>query len=128
MVPVLDPLSVVHGGPPGSGAADQIAATSENTLALSFTLGSRVGCVSPIDARQCIAQAGNISREPAASRLEIPVASARDAERSAPSNILRQQVFLVTPCANRWRCHYGHPPVVTSREKPQPTRTYSGWR
>ena len=56
------------------------------------------------------------------------MAITQDAERSAPSDILRQQVFLVTPCAKRSRRHYRHPPVVTTREMPQPTRTYGGWR
>ena len=52
------------------------------------------------------------------------MAITQDAERSAPSDILRQHVFLVAPCANRSRRHYGHPPVVTSREMPQPTRVW----
>src|SRR5690606_26333412 len=83
---------------------------------------SHVGCVSPIDARQCIAPAGHISSEPAAVRLEILLSFAKDAERLAPSNILRQQDDPVGPCANRSRRHYGRQPVVTTREKPQPTR------
>ena len=56
------------------------------------------------------------------------VANATDAERSAPSNILRQQDTAVRPCANRSRRHYGRQPVVTTREMPQPTRTYGRWR
>ena len=75
-------------------------------------------------ARSAGAPAGHISREPAAFGPEIHVATAKDAERSAPSDFLRQQVFLVTPCANRSRRHYGHPPVVTTRKLPQPTRVW----
>jgi len=79
-------------------------------------------------ARFAGAHAGHISIKPAAFGSEIQVAVFRDTERSVGSTMLRQQATSGLPCANSSRRHYGHQPVVTTRELPQPTRTYGGWR
>jgi len=79
-------------------------------------------------ARFAGAHAGHISIKPAAFGPEIRVAVFRNTERSAGSTMLRQQASSVLPCANRSRRHYGRQPVVTTRELPQPARTYGGWR
>jgi hypothetical protein len=45
----------------------------------------------------------------------MPFEVTAEAERSASSKVLRQQARSQA-CANRTRRHYGHPPVVTTRE------------
>jgi hypothetical protein len=58
----------------------------------------------------------------------MPFEVSNEAEPSASSRVLRQRAYLAASCANRTRRHYGHTPVVTTRELLQPTRTYVGWR